>query len=74
MTQSRVEFLYRALEARVGIVIRTNDPTRLRSQLYAAKKTDPAFDVLSVKPSNSQPASELWVLRKTPLAKEPSNG
>lgn len=66
MHSGEVELLYRALEARVGIVIRTNDPTRLRARLYEARKTDPSFQGLAVKPSHSSPQSELWVLHKSP--------
>ena len=73
MSTSAVEFLYRALEASVGIVIRTNNPTLARSRLYAAKKTDPAFEVLLIKPSNAEPATALWVLRKTPLIEDSAN-
>lgn len=68
-----VEYLYRALEARVGIIIRTNDPTRLRARLYAAKKTNPAFSELAVKPSNSLPNEQLWVLWKSPRREETPN-
>lgn len=70
---SAVEFLYRALSASVGIVIRTNNPTLARSRLYAAKKTDPAFSELSIKPSHSSPATELWVVRKTPQIEDSAN-
>lgn len=67
MSSSAVEFLYRALSASVGIVIRTNNPTLARSRLYAAKRLDPEFEALSIKPSSQVPESELWVLRKVPL-------
>lgn len=74
MTSGTVEFLYRALEARVGIVIRTNDPTRLRARLYEARKTNPEFQGLSVKPSHSSPQSELWVLHKFQKAGDFTDG
>jgi len=73
MDSGTVELLYRALEARVGIVIRTNDPTRLRARLYEARKTDPAFSELSVKPSHALPQSELWVLHKSPKTEDSAN-
>lgn len=71
MSTGAVEFLYRALDARVGIVIRTNDPTRMRARLYEARKSDPALLGLSVKPSNSNPSSELWILHKSPTEGAP---
>lgn len=62
-----VEFLYRALDAALGIAISTNDPERLQARLYAARKEacDPALDELSITPSRTSPATELWVVRKT---------
>jgi hypothetical protein len=74
MNSGAVELLYRALEARVGIAIRTSDPTRMRARLYEARKTNPDFEALSIKPSHSLPQSELWIVRKTPLSKDSFDG
>lgn len=62
-----VEFLYRALDAEVGIAISTSDPNRLMQKLYAARKSacDPSLDELSITPSRISPDNELWVVRKT---------
>ena len=62
-----LEFLYRALEAEVGIVISTSDPDRLQQKLYAARNNhaDPALAELSITPSRLDPKNELWVVRKT---------
>jgi hypothetical protein len=68
-----VEYLYRALESRIGIIIRTNDPIRLRAKLYTARKTNPAFSDLYIKPSNSLPDEHLWVGHKSPRLEEPGN-
>lgn len=63
-----VEFLYRALDAEVGIAISTSDPDRLQAKLYAARKAtpDPRLAELSITPSRTAPGMELWVVRKTP--------
>ena len=63
-----VEFLYRALDAEVGIAISTSDPGRLTQKLYAARREakDPSLAELSITPSRTAPASEVWVVRKTP--------
>ena len=63
-----VEFLYRALDAEVGIAISTNDPDRLQAKLYAARRAtpDPKLAELSITPSRTAPGKELWVVRKTP--------
>ena len=63
-----VEFLYRALDAEVGIAISTNDPDRLQAKLYAARRAtpDPKLAELSITPSRTAPGKELWIVRKTP--------
>lgn len=61
-----VEFLHRALSARYGIVISTNDVERLRQKLYAARREaqSPDFEALIFAPSRANPTSELWIVRK----------
>lgn len=61
------EFLYRALEAPLGIKVTTNDPEGLRQKLYAArsKAQNPDFEALTFSPSRSKPQSELWIIRRT---------
>lgn len=72
MLEGFIELLYRALEAPLGIVVRTSDPERARQRFYAARKTNPAFDELSIKPSNTNPGSELWIVRKTHQQERPT--
>lgn len=69
MASGALEFLYRALEARLGIVVRTSDPERLRTKLYAERRlaANPDFEVLSITPSRTSPNEELWIVRKSPL-------
>ena len=71
MLEGFIELLYRALEAPLGIVVRTSDPERARQRFYAARKTNPAFDELSIKPSHTSPGTEIWVVRKVPLNGSP---
>lgn len=61
-----VEFLYRALEARVGIVIKTSDPKFLQQKLYQARSKNPVpgFENLTFAPSRANPESELWIVKK----------
>ena len=66
-----IEHLYRALDARVGTVIRTNDPTRLRARLYGAKKLNPQFEGLAIKLSHTNPANELCIVKKQPQVESP---
>ena len=60
------EFLYRALESRVGIVIKTSDVKGLQAKLYAerSKAKNPAFEALTFAPSRTNPKSELWIVKK----------
>lgn len=62
-----LEFLYQALSAPFGIVLRTNDVEKLRARLYAARKEaqDLDLDNLSLVPSPYS-SSELWILRRAP--------
>lgn len=67
MSEGLVEYLYRALSSRFGIVVHTSDPERTRQRLYQArtKAQTPAFKELSITPSRSSPNSEIWIVRKT---------
>lgn len=61
-----VELLYEALDTPLGIVVRTSDPERLRSALYAARREamNPEFSALTIQPSKVDPRSELWIVRR----------
>jgi len=63
-----VEFLFRALDAKVGIVVSTNNPDLLRTKLYAARRQamNPIFEELSILISRTSPSNEIWIVRKTP--------
>jgi hypothetical protein len=58
--------LYRALDAKIGISVATNDVERLRAKLYSDRRAaqNPAFENLVIKPSHTQPTAELWIVRK----------
>lgn len=72
MLEGLIELLYRALEAPLGIVVRTSDPERTRARFYAARKHSPAFEAVSIKPSHTNPSEELWLVRKNPDLEEPT--
>lgn len=63
-----VEFLYRALEARIGIVVATSDVKLFQQKLYAARRKaqNPDFEALTFAPSRSSPHAELWIVKKAP--------
>lgn len=65
---SIVEHLYRALEAPIGIVVRSNNPELLRMKLYAARRDamNPEFEALTIALSRSNPTTELWICKKAP--------
>lgn len=72
-----VELLYRALDAPIGIAVRTSNPELARQKFYQARRDarNPQFEELSIVPSRTQPESELWILQKTPTinpSSEPS--
>lgn len=64
--QNFLEFLYQALEHPYGIAVSTNNPERLRVRLYEARRQaqNPNFEALTFTPSRSNPAGELWIIRK----------
>lgn len=70
MLEGLIELLYRALEAPLGIVVRTSDTERTRQRFYAARKHSPLFEELSIKPSHTNPREELWLVRKSPNQQE----
>lgn len=59
-----MELLYRALNTEHGIVIATEDPDRFRQRLYREIQKDPALACISVVQSRTNPAGELWLVRK----------
>lgn len=65
-----IEFLYRALDTPLGVVIETSDVELLRTRLYAARREamNPDFRFLTFTPSRSDPKGALWIVRM------PSNG
>jgi hypothetical protein len=59
-----IEYLYRAYNSELGIVLRTNNPDRLRQKLYAERKKDPDLACISINISKTQPESEILLVRK----------
>ena len=58
-----LHLLYDAMAQEIGITVTTDDPLRLRQKLYAERKRDPDFEVLSFVLSPRKPNSELWILK-----------
>jgi hypothetical protein len=58
------EFLYDALASELGIVVRSNDPVKLRERLYPLRKSEPEFADLSFVLSPTNPETDLWILRR----------
>lgn len=59
---TELELLYSALNSRIGIVVTTSDPNKLKQRLYALRRKTPAFRSLSFLTSRQSPATELWIL------------
>lgn len=59
-----LEALYRALGAKVGVVINTDNPRLFRDKLYEARRKadDPDLHGLSIVVSPRNP-NELWILK-----------
>ncbi len=68
-----IELLYRALDARIGISIRTDDVERTRAKLYTARResNNPDFEALSFMPSRATPDTHIWVVKKNPSQENP---
>ena len=56
--------LYSAISTGVGTVIATNDPEKLRQQLYALRRKNPDLKRLSFIISPDNPTSELWIVKR----------
>lgn len=65
-----LELLYRALHSAHGIVVETEDATRLKQQLYKARASDPDLACLSFLTSPFNPQGQIIILKK----QEVSNG
>lgn len=77
MTDTEIEtIMYRAVDTKHGIRVKTNDPDLLRKQCYrlraaARKRNVLDFDSLSFRVSPSNPGSELLMIKSQ--SKEQSN-
>lgn len=63
MSLELTELLYNALHSRLGTVIETEDPERLRQKLYAIRRGSEDFTPLSfiISPINGK---DLWIVNK----------
>jgi hypothetical protein len=62
-----LEHLYTAHASRFGVVLAVSDTTRVRQQLYAARRQcgDPELDCLQFRLSPTNPEGELWIVKGT---------
>lgn len=42
-------YFYRALGCKIGLLIKTDEPEKLRQRFYAARKTDPALATVAIR-------------------------
>lgn len=59
-----IDVLYQALNSEYGVIVRTDNPERLRQKLYAERKKDSELGCLSINVSPTAPESELWIIKK----------
>lgn len=59
-----LKHLYDALSSEFGIVLRSDNPTKLRERLYPLRKTEPEFAELSFVLSPTNPSTDLWIIRR----------
>lgn len=65
MTKEELKvLLLKAVSSPRGIAVSTSDPDLLRQRLYPVKKTDPAFENLSLIISKENPTKELFIAKK----------
>lgn len=64
--KSPLELLYEAYRSERGIIVETSDPERLRQKLYAERKKsgDTDLNCLTFRISPTQPASQIFILKK----------
>lgn len=60
----QTELLYRALNSECGIAVRTDNPDKLRQQLYRARKQDEDLACLTLAASRTDPENELWIVKR----------
>lgn len=58
------EFLYDALATKLGIILRSDDPVRLRARLYKLRGAEPEFADLSFIISPVKPDTDLWIIKR----------
>lgn len=59
-----IELLYSAARSDYGIIVETDDVERLRQKLYPLRKTDSYLEGLSFVVSPTNPARELWIVKR----------
>lgn len=57
-------FLYAALNAKYGVIVRTDNVELLKAKLYAERKKDPDLACISIATSRTCPESELLLVKR----------
>lgn len=65
-----LELLYEATNSKLGIVIQTSDPQRLRAKLYTLRRDNEDFQCLSFVPSPLVP-DHLWIIKRSENGRSP---
>ena len=57
---------YEALATEAGVIVQCSDPGLARQKLYAMRKelNDPELDCISVQESPTNPANDLWLVKR----------
>lgn len=60
------QVLHSAASADLGIVLRTNNPTKARASLYNTRKmlSDPVLDNLHIRVSPNDSENEIWIIKR----------
>jgi len=69
-TDQCLSVMQTAAASAIGIVVQTNNPTKLRQTLYRFRKewADPEFANLQVRASPDDSENEVWILRRNTAA------
>jgi len=58
------EFLYDALATQFGIILKSDNPEKLRERLYKLRGAEPEFADLSFIISPLNPETDLWIVKR----------
>jgi hypothetical protein len=65
-----IELLYDALATPLGLIVKTDNPGKLRDHLDRLRKKDAEFADLSFCVSPLNPKTEIWIIKRVDNEKE----